>query len=224
MAILLGHYNPTSCQHEFGIRLRALMERFQHIVRFGVYGHKHYEFYQISFSMTNPTKPVFLNTVGGSITPFSNSTGKNPSFHIIDIDAETLLPLEISTHYLDIEKANAEGKPTWKLSHNYTGTFEMKDLSPSSMVGFANHMKNDMELSSKWEWCMNGKAHSDTPPEKPTAPLVNYCHLVSAEMHENNECNKTDGKSNSAYGMSYDLFNLNGFMDRAIKSWTSVNK
>ena len=36
LAIILGHITPNECQHQFGIRYRALMERFQHVVRFGL--------------------------------------------------------------------------------------------------------------------------------------------------------------------------------------------
>ena len=43
--IMLGHYTPSNCQHQWGVRYRALIERFQHVVRFGVVGHTHSETY-----------------------------------------------------------------------------------------------------------------------------------------------------------------------------------
>ena len=45
LAIMLGHYTPVNCQHEFGVRFRALMERFQNVIRFGLTGHTHLESY-----------------------------------------------------------------------------------------------------------------------------------------------------------------------------------
>ena len=45
LAIMIGHYTPQDCQHQFGVRYRALMERFQHVIRFGVVGHTHLETY-----------------------------------------------------------------------------------------------------------------------------------------------------------------------------------
>lgn len=43
LAIMVGHYTPANCQHQFGTRYRALMERFQNVVRFGLAGHIHNE-------------------------------------------------------------------------------------------------------------------------------------------------------------------------------------
>lgn len=45
LAILMGHYDPSDCQHQWGTRFRALMERFQNVVRFGMTGHTHNESY-----------------------------------------------------------------------------------------------------------------------------------------------------------------------------------
>ena len=84
------------------------MDRFQHVVRFGIQGHTHDEFFQLSNSMTNPDKPVLMHHVGSSLTPVAGA-GKNPSFNTVDIDVETLLPLEITGHYFDLVKANADG-------------------------------------------------------------------------------------------------------------------
>lgn len=43
LAIMIGHYTPQNCQHEFGVRFRALMERFQNVIRFDLVGHTHSE-------------------------------------------------------------------------------------------------------------------------------------------------------------------------------------
>lgn len=45
IAILIGHYDPAGCQHQWGVRFRALMERFQHVIRYGLTGHTHSEDY-----------------------------------------------------------------------------------------------------------------------------------------------------------------------------------
>ena len=92
VAILLGHIDPVGCMHEWGTRFRALMERYQHIVRFGMQGHVHMEYFSIFNSMTSPDKQVMTHNVAGSLTPLY-STGTNPTFMTLDLDAETLLPV-----------------------------------------------------------------------------------------------------------------------------------
>lgn len=41
LAYIAGHIQPYNFLHQFGNRFHALMERYQHIVRFGFYGHTH---------------------------------------------------------------------------------------------------------------------------------------------------------------------------------------
>lgn len=76
----------------------------------------------------------------------------------LDLDAETLLPVNKNTIYFDLEKANTEGKPTW-VSNDYLKTWSLTDLSPNSMMDFANRIKTDKDLASQWEWNIIGRAH-----------------------------------------------------------------
>ena len=52
---------------------------------------------------------------------------------IIEFDQQTMLPVNMYVYYMDIDKANAEGKPTWELLHDYKETYGLTDMSPSSM-------------------------------------------------------------------------------------------
>ncbi len=36
IAIMIAHFDPSACQTQWGTRYRALMERFQHVVRYGL--------------------------------------------------------------------------------------------------------------------------------------------------------------------------------------------
>ena len=84
--------------------------------------------------MTNPEKPVLTHAIGGSVTPLSGcksngKCGSNPMFMSLDIDASTLLPININSHYFDLNDANTTGTPVWQ-SHDYLETYSMEDLSP----------------------------------------------------------------------------------------------
>lgn len=43
----------------------------------------------------------------------------NPSFTVVEIDEELLIPLNFKTYILNITRANLENKPTWELAHDY---------------------------------------------------------------------------------------------------------
>jgi len=47
----------------------------------------------------------------------------NPSFAVIDFDAETMVPLNMHTYYLDLNDANATGTPKWELLHDMLETY-----------------------------------------------------------------------------------------------------
>ena len=63
-----------------------------------------------------------------------------------------MLPLNIKTYYMDVNKANAEGQPTWELFDNYLEDYGLKDLSPSSMKDLASRIKADPSLAKEWYW------------------------------------------------------------------------
>ena len=72
----------------------------------GIVGHSHRESYETHNSMTNPEKPIMFTTVSGSAT---NMGFKNPSFMLIDLDAETMLPVNMHSYYMDLDEANETG-------------------------------------------------------------------------------------------------------------------
>ena len=120
------------------------MERYQHVVRFGLQGHVHTEFFVVSNSMSTPSNPVMVHSVAGSLAPIYK---RNPSFMTLDLDSETLLPINKGSHYFNLTQANAEGTPTW-MSHDYLEFFNLTDLSPTSMMNLALRVKNDKEFAS----------------------------------------------------------------------------
>lgn len=117
---MIAHFDPNDCQHQWGVRLRALLERYQNVVRFGMMGHTHRETFQVVKSMTNTDTPVMVHQIGGSVTTYSNL---NPSFSIIRFDSEFMVPLNIETYYMDLEEANASGTPKWELLHDMLDTY-----------------------------------------------------------------------------------------------------
>ena len=59
-----------------------------------------------------------VHSVAPSVTPLGHNNGGNPSFMTLDLDSETLLPINKHTYYFDLDKANSDGTPTW-MHHDY---------------------------------------------------------------------------------------------------------
>lgn len=85
------------------------------MVRFSLFGHTHYDEFHIVKSIEH-NKNIGIQYVSGSMTTYQNL---NPSFTVIDIDEELMIPLNFQTYYMNVTKANVENKPTWELMHDF---------------------------------------------------------------------------------------------------------
>lgn len=179
---MLGHLTPNNCQHQFGQRYRALMERFQHIVRFGLQGHTHRESFQVTKSISDNTKSIGINSIAGSVSPF---TEMNPSFMVLTLDAATMLPVAMETYSMNIDRANADGKPTWELLHDYQKEYGMTDLSPNSFMKLAEQIKVDQDMANQFKW---NEIRRKGPKPTNTDKLALYCDLASTESWEKDYC------------------------------------
>lgn len=118
-AIVIGHIPPMydECMHGWSVRYKALAERYQHVIRFGLFGHDHEERVQIVTAARNPNQRIGFNFMAGSATTFLR---KNPSFNVIELDEATMLPVNIKTYYFNISNAAVDPKkPQWEYLHDY---------------------------------------------------------------------------------------------------------
>lgn len=66
-----------------------------------------------------------------------------------------MLPVNMYTYWMDIERANAEGYPTWELLHDYKTEYGLTDLSPKSMLDLSTRMLTDTSLATLFDWNMH---------------------------------------------------------------------
>lgn len=150
-AIIISHMSPgtSDCISEVSYRLKSLYDRFQHVIRLSLFGHTHYEEFEVVRSL-HGGKPIHVNHISSSMTTHIDM---NPSFRVLTLDAETKLPLKIKTYRFDIEEANKDdSKAFFKYSHELTETYNMTDLRPSSFLTLAQNMKDDTKLAEKYKF------------------------------------------------------------------------
>lgn len=81
-----------------------------------MYGHEHDEWMQIYTSVRNPNQRIGLSFMSGSATTF---TKKNPSFTVVEIDQEFMVPINFETYFFNISKANLEPhNAKWEFLHD----------------------------------------------------------------------------------------------------------
>lgn len=105
------------------------MDRYQHVVRFSIFGHKHIEKFYLTQAIKS-TKSIGLNLMSGSITSLWTT---NPSFQLIEYDKEFMVPIDVHTFYLNLTEANLNDHPNWKLMHSFKQEYSLENLSPKEM-------------------------------------------------------------------------------------------
>lgn len=76
-AILISHLpNCDECLRQYGKRFHAILDKYQHVVRFQTTAHVHREQFQIVKDMIKQ-QPVSMNFIAGAATTFPY---RNPSF------------------------------------------------------------------------------------------------------------------------------------------------
>jgi hypothetical protein len=189
-AILLGHIPVHGCLRAWGGRFQALMERYQHIIRFGLFGHSHAEEFYLMRSVNrgdySQTKPLFFNSILGPTTTY---TGNNPSFALYEIDEETMLVVNVTTYFFNVSKANL-GNPQWEVYHNLLEAYEIPDFSPKSLESFAERIRDDEATAIKYNmW--NAKSGPDGPMGSCDANCRRnkYCNIVNSYKDDETICN-----------------------------------
>jgi len=135
IVILMAHHPPGSgdCLYQWSVRFNALLDRFQHIIRWSVYGHVHLEIYGVSKGLRTG-KPTGVHYWAGSVSTWFEV---NPTFKVYEVDVETMLPVKSHTYVLDIAHTVDQSNLKWKWDHEVTSLYNMTDLSPSSFVALA---------------------------------------------------------------------------------------
>lgn len=139
--------------------MQALLDRYQHVVRFSSYGHKHHE----SFYLTRQGEDAIgFNFIHGSVTTFEKG---NPTFYVIDWDEQYMVPIDIHVYYLDIE-ANEEDA-NWRKLYSMREEYGLSDLSPASVKSLLNRMyEYDSEGRLFVErYLKNTRAHFNALPD-----------------------------------------------------------
>lgn len=158
------------------------MVRFQHIIRFSIYGHVHHEFYSVVRSFNDSSKPVASYYWTGSVSTWEKI---NPSFRVFEVDEETMLPVKVHTYAFDI----SDDAPEWKYHHELTELFDMKDLSPTSFDSLSDQMLVDEDMATKF---LNTQAqggpegHVDSCDE--TCRTQAYCLTRNAVYFDAKDC------------------------------------
>ena len=118
----------------------------------------------------------------------------NPSYAVVDVDAETLLPLNFQIYYLDIEKANKSGEDHWELYLDYVRDYRLNPAfpTPDAMHDLAMRVMTERPFASLFLNDMSRGVGAITNVD-PKVQRKWACVFATSESWESDEC---QGKKN----------------------------
>lgn len=117
---IISHIPPgdTNYMSECSKRFKALVDRFQNIIKGQFYGHTHYDELKIIPEYFNSDKTCGVEFVAPSLTTYSF---QNPSFRVFEMDEETKIVENYYQYRLNLTEANMlkeNEEPIWKIAYD----------------------------------------------------------------------------------------------------------
>lgn len=117
---------------------------------------------------------------------------QNPGYALVDVDAETLLPINWRIFAMDLATANQVGEPEWYEMINYSNDYlSGTGLSPANMLDLANRMQTDSSLYWQLNWDKHrrvGEKTIGTDEEWQEGSLTDYCIYTSSSREQQAQC------------------------------------
>ena len=92
-------------------------------------------------SIGSEHKPIGINLISGALNTYHDVIPNNPNIVVIELDKELMIPVNVTSYYVDISKANNEGRATWEHQLDFLRDFGMPDLSPASIYQQAKYIQ-----------------------------------------------------------------------------------
>ena len=133
-----------------------------------------------------------MNFIVGSGTTYNR---KNPSFNVIYLDPETMLPVDYESHSFDLERANAKDEAVWSKQYDVKEYYNMSDLSPQSYWEHSRQIFYNEEAAIKYRnnrW-LNGPGAGDlTAGCDYACRMIFYCETMAGDYDEWQFCREND--------------------------------
>ena len=193
VAIIFGHIPPgeSDCTSTISARMRALFDRFQHVIRLNLFGHTHIEEFSVVRAIDDK-KPVGVIHISPSFTPH---TDINPSLRVVTVDAETKLPIKLETYSMNLEKANLDDAyARFDLLHEFALEYNITDLSPASAMHLADKINTDEATAKQYEANKfalgRGAKQAIKSKCNESCRRIKFCHVSNSVWSDTRDCMK----------------------------------
>ena len=117
-----SNFQLTECAQ----RLRALLDRFDYIIRGFFSGHTHLDDISPVRTYFEPKPFININYIAPPLTTYP---GRNPSFRQFILDSNTKNVIDYQQYRLNLTDANLKREANWYIVYNATQMFKVNDLT-----------------------------------------------------------------------------------------------
>ena len=151
---MLDHFpiNGDFTLYECAKRLRALVDRFDYIIRGYFSGHTHKDDISPIRRYFEPRPIININYIAPSL---SSNDGGNPSFRIYIIDSNTKNVIDYTQYRMNMTASNEKGVAVWQVSHLASELFNVSDMS---------HIEEMTKINVEGQYIL--KRYADSASEK----------------------------------------------------------
>ena len=132
--------------------INALVDRYSNNIKGLFSAHTHNDHLIFHRSRDNREKIIKTQFVGPSLTTFSYL---NPSFRVIEVDADTNEVVDYTQYRLNITKWNDIGptaQPRWEPIYKFRQEFGVQDATVTSMQMIYDKFRHDYHSMSRYVW------------------------------------------------------------------------
>jgi hypothetical protein len=166
-------------------RYSAIVERFTNTIRGQLFGHTHNDHIEIIKSYNDGT-PVGSVLIAPSFTTFESL---QPSFRIVEVDAETHQPVNIHQYRLDLNKwnKNTTGPLEWDLAYSFVEEYGTQDMSFKALEELAEKLEKDSDIAETYVYHFTSGAVPKAPLTKREAKHY-YCEARNSVSEDALKC------------------------------------
>ncbi len=137
-------------------------------------------------------KPIGMSFIVPSGTTFR---GKPPGFNVVELDPDTMIPLNLETWAFDLNHANEFDEPRWEKLYDYKEDLELKDLSPNSFSDWSYRLFSNETVCQQYRAIryLGGPASGSLSDPCPYEQREKqFCSAVASDWDEIQFCQDKD--------------------------------
>ena len=172
---LNSNFQLTECAQ----RLRALLDRFDYLVRGYFSGHTHLDDISPVKTYFEPKPIININYIAPPVTPYP---GRNPSFRQFIIDSNTKNLIDYEQYRLNLTDSNAKGVADWYIAYYATQLYNVTDLTELDKI-----FKINVDEGYTMQRYAEGKDESKVLHNKNEINIA-QCQIESDTFHDFYTC------------------------------------